>query len=291
MKRLALLLAAMGIVTVGATAAELKVTNFGQNIEIENTSGTKQGDIGDTWFFNNLGMTYGDWTFSIVGAKMWTLDSDDGVQDTNSRVQMSAVKNYGNYYLGAKTRLQQDYDRYHLLAGWNYGNFYGDYDIWYQSQQGKYDAEKNRIPDSLRMEIFPLGVKFGDYKVAWFIEGHKSTGSEVVDKEENYITHQLRFYAPLYKGEKLSLNTEYRLTLVEDQDVYAPTKGYATAKDFGRHRLYLKSSYAVTDSLSVFLNYGYQVSNYEGNSENVKKANVDSNKYWGDVEFGWNYKF
>lgn len=287
MKRLALLLAAMGVITVGATAAELKVTNFGQNIEIENISGTKQGDIGDTWFFNNLGMTYGDWTFSIVGGKMWTLDSEGGVDGSNSRVQMSAVRNYGNYYLGVKTRFQQDYDRYHLLAGWNYGEFYGDYDVWYQSQQGV-----GADPDSFRFEVFPVGVKFGDYKVAWFVEGHESVGTKVANKEESYISHQLRFYAPLYKGEKLSLSTEYRLTLMEDQDKYETAEAYATAKDFGRHRLYVRSNYAVSDSLSLFLNYGYQVSDLEGNSETkTDRANVDSNKYWGDIEFGWNYKF
>jgi len=288
MKRLALLLAAMGIVTVGVAAAELKVTNFGQSIEIENTSGKTQGDIGDTWFWNNLGMTYGDWTFGAQFGKMWTLDSDDGVQGNNGRVQLSAIRNYGNYYLGVKTRMQQNYDRYHLLAGWNYGEFYGDFDVWYQSQQGKTGAD----PDSFRYEIFPVGVKFGDYKVAWFVEGHESVGSKNVGKEESYITHQLRFYAPLYKGEKLSLNTEYRLTLMEDQDKYQKADPYTTAKDFGRHRLYLKSSYAVTDSLSVFLNYGYQISDFEGNSETkTDKAPVDSGKYWGDVEFGWNYKF
>ena len=54
---------------------------------------------------------------------------------------------------------------------------------------------------------------------------------------------------------------------------------------------YLKSNYVVNDSLSVFLNYGYQISDYEGNSEEKVKANVDSDRYWGDVEFGWNYKF
>lgn len=285
MKRLALLLAAMGIVSVGVAAAELKVTNVGQSIEIENTSGKTQGDIGDTWFWNNLGMTYGDWTFGAQFGKMWTLDSDDGVQGNNGRVQLSAIRNYGNYYLGVKTRMQQNYDRYHLLAGWNYGEFYGDFDVWYQSQQGKTGAD----PDSFRYEIFPVGVKFGDYKVAWFVEGWEANGSLKDGQQEGYMAHQLRFYAPLYKGEKLSLNTEYRLSLTEDKEYKNKAESYVEFKDFGRHRLYLKSSYAVSESLSVFLNYGYQVSNNE--SVNGKGANTNSGKYWGDVEFGWNYKF
>lgn len=287
MKRLALLLAAMGVISVGAMAEgeKLEVTNFGQNIEIENTSGATQGDIGDTWFFNNLGMTYGDWTFSIVGGKMWRLDSVEGVEKTDSRVQMSAVRNYGNYYLGAKTRFQQDYDRYHLLAGWNYGDFYGDYDVWYQSQQGKEEAD----PDSLRMEIFPIGVKFGDYRVAWFIEGWKANGNLNAGQQESYIAHQLRFYAPLYTGEKFSLSTEYRLSLTEDKKYKEKTEAYTEFRDFGRHRLYLRSNYAISESLSVFLNYGYQVSDYK--SVNGDGANTHSEKYWGDVEFGWNYKF
>ena len=288
MKRLALLLAAMGIVSVGVMAEEpaLKVTNFGQSIEVENVSGNS--NIGETWFWNNLGMKYDDWTFSLQFGKQWDLDTDKGVVGNNGRVQLSAVKSFGNYYLGVKTRFQQNYDRYHLLAGWNYENFYGDYDFYYESQQG---TDMSSTPDSLKMEIFPVGVKYGDFKAAWFIEGHKSVGGERNDKEESYITNQLRFYAPIYKGEKLTLNTEYRLTLMEDKDVYKPTKGYVTVKDFGRHRVYLKSNYVVNDSLSVFLNYGYQISDYEGNSEEKVKANVDSDRYWGDVEFGWNYKF
>ena len=64
MKRLALLLAAMGVISVGAMAEApaLKVTNIGQSIEIDNTSGGE--DIGETvYFFNTLGLSYGDWNF------------------------------------------------------------------------------------------------------------------------------------------------------------------------------------------------------------------------------------
>ncbi|STO31622.1 Uncharacterised protein [Fusobacterium necrogenes] len=280
MKKIALLLAAMGIVSIGAAAEGLKVTNFGQTIEIENTSGKTQGDIGDTWLFNNLGMTYGDWTFTIIGGKMWTLDSKDGVQNTNSRLEMSAVKNYDSYYLGAKTRFQQDYDRYHLLVGWNYGNVYGDYDVWYESLQG-------RGTDAFRYEIFPIGVKFGDYKIAWYVEGIETTGTLKNDQVENYISNQLRFYAPIYTGEKISFTTEYRLSLNEDID-YKTRTPHKEFKDFRRHRLYLRSNYAVSESLSLFLNYGYQVSHYEAVGG---EADTKSEKYWGDVELGWSYKF
>ena len=104
MKRLALLLAAMGIVSVGVMAEEpaLKVTNFGQSIEVENVSGNS--NIGETWFWNNLGMKYDDWTFSLQFGKQWDLDTDKGVVGNNGRVQLSAVKSFENYYLGVKTR-------------------------------------------------------------------------------------------------------------------------------------------------------------------------------------------
>ena len=69
------------------------------------------------------------------------------------------------------------------------------------------------------MEIFPIGVKFGDYRVAWFIEGWKANGNLNAEQQENYIAHQLRFYAPLYTGEKFSLSTEYRLSLTEDKKI------------------------------------------------------------------------
>lgn len=286
MKRLALLLAAMGIVSAAAFAEApvLKVTNIGQSIEIENTSGNE--DIADHfWFFNNVGMTYDNWKFGLQAGKMWTVDTEDGFGSTDSRLQLSGVRNYGNYYLGLKTRMTKTYDRYHALAGWNYDNLYGDFDVWYQANES--------AADEVHYEIFPIGVKIGGFKAAWFVEGWEAVGSVTNGQQESYMAHQLRFYAPLYTGEKLSLTTEYRLSLTEDKEYKekAP-KAYTTFKDGGRHRLYVRSNYNVTDNLSVFLNYGYQISKYEGHNETkTDRAKVGSDKYWGDVEFGWNYKF
>ena len=95
MKRLALLLAAMGIVSVGVMAEEpaLKVTNFGQSIEVENVSGNS--NIGETWFWNNLGMKYDDWTFSLQFGKQWDLDTDKGVvgiDDTSFYIDKNGQK-------------------------------------------------------------------------------------------------------------------------------------------------------------------------------------------------------
>ena len=60
MKRLALLLAAMGIVSVGAMAEAptLKVTSIGQEIEIENENGNQTFD--DVWLWTNVNLEYGN---------------------------------------------------------------------------------------------------------------------------------------------------------------------------------------------------------------------------------------
>ena len=64
MKKLALLLAALGVMSATTFAAEsaLRITNVGQEVEIENTSGGQ--DIGQSvWFKNMINLSYKDWTF------------------------------------------------------------------------------------------------------------------------------------------------------------------------------------------------------------------------------------
>lgn len=70
MKKLALLLAALGVMSATTFAAEsaLRITNVGQEVEIENTSGGQ--DIGESVYFGtSVGLAYKDWTFGVIGAK------------------------------------------------------------------------------------------------------------------------------------------------------------------------------------------------------------------------------
>lgn len=290
MKKLALLLAALGVMSATTFAAEsaLRITNVGQEVEIENTSGGQ--DIGESVYFGtSVGLAYKDWTFGVIGAKRWSVDTDD-VDSITGRVVLDAWKNYDNYKLGFRFRSEKDYDRYYARGAWNHGMFWGSADIWYEAKTGK-DIYKNDKNDTWRGEIFPIGVQYNGIKLGWFVDAEIVSGSVADGYREQNFEHQLRFYAPLYKGEKLTVQTEIRHTLTVDDKYNNEKKAKNDAtrfEDFGRTRIYLKNNYQVNESLNVYLNYGYEFKDME--QVNSGKS-YDSDNYYGVCTFGWNYKF
>lgn len=288
MKKLALLLTALGVMSATAFAEQptLKVDYIGQEIEVENTSGDE--NIGELfWFFNNVGLSYGnDWTFGLQAGKTWGADTDDGFHSNakdGSRLQLDVWRKFDGYKLGFRYRGHKQYDRYYGRVDWSHGIFWGAADIFYES-----NTETKASNDSWKGEIFPIGLQYNGFKIGWFIDAQEVTGGIAKGEKEDYYQHQIRFYAPLYKGEKLTSNFEYRMTLTYDES-YKDGKQHAEVKDFGRHRVYIKNNYKVKDNLDVFLNLGYQTSKYE--SVEGKNANTESDKYWSYVNVGWKYTF
>ena len=286
MKKLALLLAALGVMsaTTFATEPTLKVTSIGQEVEIENTSGKE--DIGQSvWFKNIINFSYENWTFNAVGAKIWSMDTDDGIHSKDHRLEFTAMRKMNdNYSLGFRYRGHKDYDRYVLRGAWNYGMIWGSADVWYQANNGTSPAKE----DNYEMEIFPIGVQYNGMKLGWLVNYKEWLNPEDSKGQESQIEHQLRFYAPLYKGEKLTVQTEIRHTLHNDKE-FKEKQAYKAFEDFGRTRVYLKNNYKVNDALNVYLNYGYEVSKSE--SRDGKATGIDSGKYYGNLTFGWNYNF
>jgi outer membrane protein G len=286
MKKLALLLAALGVMSATTFAAEptLKVTSIGQEIELENTTGNE--DIGESlFFFNTVNMAYGDWSFGLTAGKAWSLDTDE-IEGNNHRVQLSASKNFGNYNLGLRWRTQENYDRYYVTGSYNTGMFFGSADLWYEEVKGE-AAGKN---DILRGEITPVGVQFGDWKVAYFMDCYKYVGDFESGETKNDLQHQIRFYAPLYKGEKLGLRAEWRLTVHENIDVEGSKEKSSASKikDFGRSRVYLHASYKATESLDLYGSYYYE---FRDDEFVATGKNKDTDEYKGDLVLGWKYKF
>ena len=69
MKKLGLLLATMGIISMGAYAApKLEVTSIGQELQYEHLNSAATSDIK---LFTTVNLKYDDWTFSIQGGKFW----------------------------------------------------------------------------------------------------------------------------------------------------------------------------------------------------------------------------
>ncbi|WP_294703590.1 hypothetical protein [uncultured Fusobacterium sp.] len=290
MKRLALLLAAMGIVSAAAFAEApvLKVTSVGQEIEIENSDGG--ADVDSIFFANSVGLSYGDWSFGVTGGKFWSYDGDDGLDSTNSRLQIDVWKKVtDDLKLGYRYRGQKNYDRHYVR--WDYSNnwFWSSGDVWYESNNGTVGAT-----DNINSEFFPVGVKFGDLKLGYFVNYKNNVGDIAAGQDESYIEHQLRAYYPLYTGEKFALNFEGRFWLASDYDYKDNTNGTTPAYrhlEAGTMRLYLKPSYKVSDSLTVYGYYGYEFKDWKYENGAERATYHAENDNYQDIGFGWTYTF
>ena len=282
MKRIPLLLAALGVVSAAAYAApELTVTNFGQSIESENVSGAN--DVDDLWLWNTVGLKYDDWSFGLTAGKHWSAnyDHDKEIKSTNHRLQFDVSRKINdNLTLKGRYRGQNNFDRFQVGYDFNYGMLWSAGDFWYQFN--------DTANDNLETEWFPIGLKYGAFKVGYFINYSKTLGDTSLDGvKEDYIEHQIRAYAPLYNGERLSLSTEARVTISADESYEKPF-AHREYDDFGRNRLYLKANYAVSENLNVFGTVGYEMRDWRLEDG---KDDDHTEKYYSNVVVGYNYKF
>ena len=319
MKKLALLLGALSLVSSVAYAKEvvpaveevvvveeaapvaaapaLRVTSFGQEIEVDNTSGGS--NIGEeVYFYNNVGLAYGDnWTFGLSAAKIWDMDTDDGIHSSDARLQIDVWnQTTDTLKLGFRYRGQKEFDRYYARYDWSNGVLWSAGDFWYQSNNTSSDKGRELgTSDNLETEWFPIGLQYGPVKVGYFINAIKPLDSDYEERED-YIEHQIRAYATLYKGEKVTVSAEGRFTLTADDNYKKDEDGLKTSyvkyDDFGRNRVYLGVDYAVSENLNVYTKYGYEFRNWtcEDLAEG-EEHDHDSNRYYGEFYLGWNYAF
>ena len=281
MKRIPLLLAALGVVSAAAYAApELTVTSIGQEVEMEHVNGS---DDTTAWLYNNVGLAYGDWSFGFQGAKKWGYNhNNDDIAGVDNRIQIDAWKRINeDLKLGVRYRGDRDLERFMARYDYSHGMFLSSGDFWYQVN------DKNNDPDTLRAEWFPIGVKIGPVTAKYLCDYTEIVGGISGEEKKSSVEHQLRLYAPLYTWNKLSLSTEARITLHAEEE-YNKTKGYSTYEDFGRNRLYLKANYAVSEDFNVYVNYAYELRDKE--ARDGYKDTVYNDDFQTLI-FGWNYKF
>ena len=289
MKRLALLLVTMGIVSGGAMAEtpKLEVTNFGQEIEVEN-SDSGLGDIDSIYFANTVGLKYGTWSFGVQGGKFWSWDSEKGFNSENARLQIDVWKQMTeNLKLGYRLRAQEQYDRHYVRWSYMDGMFWSTGDVWYEA------TNKNGAgsPDWYKTEIYPIGIKYEDLKIGYFLNYNRVAGNVHDGEQKDYIEHQIRAYYPLYKGEKFTLNFEARVTLNADSNYKGDDVGYRHYDNFGRTRLYLRPSYKVSDALTIYGYYGYEFKDYKYENGQTRADYHKESDNYQDIGIGWNYKF
>ena len=291
MRKVALLLASLGIMAAAyAEQPKLVVTNVGQEIEIENTNG--KYDLDEVNLYNNVGLAYGDWSFGLQAGKQWGIDYEDDatIDSKNHRLQLDAWKKVtDDLKLGARFRGTKDYDRWYARWDYKHGMLWSAGDVWYQAENEANDTS-NDGHDSLQFEVFPIGVQYGPVKVGYFLNYVKSLGDLKDEQKDEYWEHQVRAYATLYKGEKLTVTTEGRFTVCADQEYEGKEPGYKHYDDFGRIRIYLGADYKVSENLNVYAKYAYEFRDwkYEGNYSRASYSGEDN---YQDIIVGWNYKF
>lgn len=310
MKKLALLLGALSLVSSVAYAKEvvpaveevvvveeaapvvaapaLTVTNVGQYIEIDNTSGGE--DIGEAVHFGNVvGLAYDDWTFGLMARKAWSMDTDEGIHSNGHRLELDFWKNYENFSVGAIWRQEADFDRYLARVKYSYGMFSGDLAAGYKFMN-------NDADDCFYAEGMPVAVTVGPVKVGYYFEysdyngtsdkQHKDAeGKPHWDMTEETL-HQVRVSAPLYTGEKLSLGAEYRYQFEHNKEF----EGKEAYQENNRHIAILNANYALTESLSVYGYYQYEFNKYEAH-DGGKDYKDAADDYYGEFAIGWNYAF
>ncbi len=267
-----------------------KSVTIGQSLEIDNTSGGK--NIGEeVIFMNTVDLSTENWDFMAGAGKLFSSDthsSNGGLYDRgSSRLELQAIRNFDNWFLGAKVRSDSDYDRWYLRTGYDYGMFSGWMDAQYYSMSG--DDQ-----DYMRVEVMPLNVSFGPIKVGYFLDYKDYRG----DGERNdtgllrrSYDHQLRAYAPLYADDKLSLNLEYRLGLHNSAKYKDKAEGigYKAYKDFEYNSLTLHANYALTQAFDIYGYYRYDINKFEGKDGKITDA--DDQRYYGEFQIGWSYTF
>ena len=277
----------------------IKSVTVGQSLEVDNTSGKK--NIGeDVIFMNTAELSTENWDYTIGAGKVFSSDThsrEGGLYGREtSRMELQAIRNFDNWFLGIKVQSNDDYDRWYLRTGYDYGMFSGWMDAQYYSQ------EKNN-EDYGRIEIMPFNVTFGPIKVGYYLDYIDYTGKGQSQletsgdiKPDGYILkksadHQLRAYAPLYNGEKLDLSLEYRLGLHNSMDYSNLTKneGYRVYKDFNYNAMIINANYALNDSFDIYGYYRYDISKFEAKDGTI--TNEDNGKYYGEFQIGWAYTF
>ena len=315
MKKTLLLLGALSLISSAAYAKEvlpaveeqpivveevvkaqpmLRVTDVGQYLEIDNTSGGE--DIGqEVHFANYVGLAYGDdWTFGFMARKAWSMDTDDGIHSGDHRLDLDIWKHFNdNFSLGFRFRNQDDFDRYYLRTKYSYGMLSGWIDVAYQSNNGNDEVDHE---DAWYGEAIPLQINYGPAYLGYYIEadtwGVDTVKNLNVEKAgfEHWYRQQLRLGTNLYTGEKLTVGVEYRWQF--DTDVEYDTKymaqGKTYAKDDERHIVVLSADYNVTENFSVGGYYQYEWRSYDRSGDHVEDK---ADNYYGEFQIGWNYKF
>lgn len=269
----------------------LRITNMGQYLEIDNTSGG--ANIGEgVHFGNQIGLAYDDtWTFDLLARKTWSASTDNyvengvkqkkGVHSNGERVELQAMRNFDNFAVGAKWRGDENYDRFYVPMLYNLGAISG----WATPAYTFYNTESGQ-DDTFYLKAEPIQINYGPVQFAYFFEGEKSTGKPTPGYEDHWFAHQARIRGTFYSNDVVTLGAEYRYQFASDYSE-RNAQNIETKYKNRKQVAILNASYNVTENLTIDGYYQYDFNRYH-DFEN--KAPMDDN-YYGEFYLGWNYKF
>lgn len=290
MKKIGLILAALGLISSAVLAGEnqLEIKKIGQELEINNTSGGE--DIGEkVKFSTSVELSYQDWIFGIEGKKEWKMDTVAGIKSRKSKFELEAIKSVNeNLELGVKFEGESDKDNYGFTYEYAKAFFISEGEFTYSAV----NTGKNEERDEFEIEAEPLGFKYKDLKITWYIDYVKVLGEIPQNSEKYKLENQIRVYWDFYKSSKLDLSAEYRIGL-NNKIKFSGNKidvdeDEVKYKDFGMNAIYLSADYSVTKNLTIYGEYGYEIYNWQ--YINSGKT-CNSEKYYGELTLGWKYKF
>lgn len=269
------------------TEKKFKVDKISQNMTFENRSGGAADIAESAYLTTDVFFSYGkEYTFSIRAREYWEMDTDNGISGKDDRIELGAKRNFyfdnGVFGAGLKVRKQDKEDRLILDLNYKYGLLSG----WATPAYSSNDGGK----DYFYLETMPLNLSLGKITVGPYWESIRGVGE---DKDYKYDKVHLRAYAPLYQGEKLSVNTEYRLGLNQKETTYDKTAkryrtNYAVATNLdgtNYHRIYISANYKATENFDIYGYYGYEFSKWETSKDSTRKS------YYGEACLGWSYSF
>ena len=102
----------------------IKSVTVGQSLEVDNTSGKK--NIGEqVKFMNTAELSTENWDYTIGAGKVFSSDTrsrEGGLYGREtSRMELQAIRNFDNWFLGVKVQSDNDYDRWFLRTGYVFG--------------------------------------------------------------------------------------------------------------------------------------------------------------------------
>ena len=100
---------------------------------------------------------------------------DKGITSNNHRLQFDVWKKVtDNLKLGFRYRGEKTYDRFYARYDYSHGMFWSSGDFWYEFNND--GGAKGH--DELRTEWFPIGLKYGAFKVGYFVDYREDLGAK-----------------------------------------------------------------------------------------------------------------